>query len=107
MPPVMQARVSLFPPLLLMPLLEVGFNFLFPLCADGRAAGCFPHPGDRLADNVIVDRHALCVILKPHRPVGRDTEAGSFLHGVHVGTEEQEFPAVLLFSRSIIRRIFS
>ena len=28
---------------------------------------------------------------------GRDAEAGSFLHGVHVGTEEQELPAVLLF----------
>ena len=91
----------------MMPLLEVNFDLFFPLCADGRAAGCFPHPGNRLADNVVVDRNALCVILKPHSPVGRDAEAGSFLHGVHVGTEEQELPAVLLFSRSIIRRIFS
>lgn len=81
----------------MMPLLEISFDSFFPLCADGRAAGCFPHPGDCLADNVVVDRHALCVILKPHSPVGRDAEAGSFLHGVHVGTEEQELPAVLLF----------
>ena len=81
----------------MMPLLEISFDLFFPLCADGRAAGCFPHPGDCLADNVVVDRHALCVIFKPHSPVGRDAEAGSFLHGVHVGTEEQELPAVLLF----------
>jgi len=46
---------------------------------------------------VVVDRHALCVILEPHGPVGRDAEAGSFLHSIHVGTEEQELPAVLLF----------
>ena len=74
----------------MMPLLEISFDLLFPLCADGRAAGCFPHPGDCLANNVVVDRHALCVILKPHRPVCPDAEAGSFLHGVHVGTEEQD-----------------
>ena len=97
MPPVMQARVSLFPPLPLMPLFEVGFDLLFPLCADGCRAGCLPHPGNRLADNVVVDRHALCVILKPHSPVGRDAEAGSLLHGIHVGTKEQKFPAVPFF----------
>ena len=91
----------------MMPLLEISFDLLFPLRTDGRAAGCLPHPGNRLADNVVVDRHALCVILEPHSPVGRNAEASSFLHGVHVGTEEQELPAVLLFSRSIIRRIFS
>ena len=81
----------------MMPLLEIGFDLFFPLCADRRAAGCLPHPGNRLADNVVVDRHALCVILKPHSPVGRDAEAGSLLRGVHVSTKEQKFPAVLFF----------
>ena len=59
----------------MMPLLKISFDLFFPLCADGRAAGCFPHPGDCLANNVVVDRHALCVILEPHGPVGRDAEA--------------------------------
>ena len=39
MPPVIQARVSLFPPLPLMPLLEISFDLFFPLCADGCRAG--------------------------------------------------------------------
>ena len=86
-----------FPPLPLMPLFEVGLDFLFPICPDGCRAVCLPHPADRFADHMVVDRHALCVILEPHSPVGRDAEAGSFLHGVHVGTEEQEFPAVPFF----------
>ena len=75
MPPVMQARVSLFPPLPLMPLLEIGFNFLFPICADGCRAGCLPHPADRFADHMVIDCHALRIILEPHRPVCPDAEA--------------------------------
>ena len=35
----MQARVSLFPPLPLMSLLEIGFDLFFPLCADGCRVG--------------------------------------------------------------------
>ena len=46
---------------------------------------------------MVIDCHALRVILEPHRPVGRDAEAGSLLHGVHVSTKKQKFPAVPFF----------
>ena len=39
----------------------------------------------------------LRIILEPHRPVCPDAEAGGLLHGVHVGSKEQKFPAVPFF----------
>ena len=59
-----------------MPLLEIGFDLFFPLCADGCRAGYLPHLADRFADHMVIDRHALRIVLKPHRPVCPDAEAG-------------------------------
>ena len=52
-------------PLSMMPLLEISFDLFFPLCADGRAAGCFGIGADRAvrfendAQGVAVNYHVV------------------------------------------------
>ena len=74
------------------PAFVILLNRAFPVRAERRAAA---DTADRLAERLVIQLYADFIIVEIDGPVLPDAHAGGGFHRVDIGTEEQEFPAVL------------
>ena len=76
-----------------LPFTEILLDGILPVLVQRCAA---PDSGHGPAHHLVVEAGALAVAVVIHRPVGGDAQMARRFHRVDVGTQKEEFPAILL-----------
>lgn len=76
-----------------LPFAEVLLDGILPVFVQGGAA---PDGGHRLAQHLVIEACALTVAVVVHRTVRGNAQMACCLHRIHVGSQEEKLPAVLL-----------